>query len=222
MSIDVAHTDTSPNFLDVLDDDGSINEEKAIAFLTHQSITHPLTNSDTFPSFLDVMNEDGSINEEKAMVYLLHQNNYFLHQRTTVPPTDSEATGPKNTRSEVKRKCVYGPSKWQESLWYEDYVLSDKCKDRTSRAGKLFRRRFRMPWETYKTLVKEMRDDDWFAGKVGGQTALGLPGIPLELLVLGSLRYLGRGWTFDDVAEATGVSEETHRKFFRLFCKAGR
>ena len=42
-------------------------------------------------------------------------------------------------------------------------------------------------------------------------------GVPLELLVLGSLRYLGRGWTFDDLEEATGISEESHRVFFRRF-----
>ena len=37
---------------------------------------------------------------------------------------------------------------------------------------------------------------------------------PLGLLLLGSLRYIGRGWTFDDLEEATGINEETHRQFF--------
>ena len=111
----------------------------------------------SFPKFIIVSPE------------ILHQNNYFLNQENNVPLTHSSSS----TGSEVKRKCVYDPTKWQVSLWHQDYVLSDKCKDRTSREGKLFRRRFRMPWETYKTMVKEMRDDDWFGGKVGGQTALG-------------------------------------------------
>jgi hypothetical protein len=35
---------------------------------------------------------------------------------------------------------------------------------------------------------------------------------PLELMVLGCLRYLGRGWTFDDLKESTEISEETHRR----------
>jgi len=26
--------------------------------------------------------------------------------------------------------------------------------------------------------------------------------------------YLGRGWTFDDIEENTGISQETHRQFF--------
>ena len=45
---------------------------------------------------------------------------------------------------------------------------------------------------------------------------------PIELLLLGSLRYLGRGWTFDDLEECTGISEETHRVFFHAFVKFGR
>ncbi len=40
---------------------------------------------------------------------------------------------------------------------------------------------------------------------------------PMELLLLGCLRYLGRGWSFDDLEEVTGISEETHRKFLHLF-----
>jgi hypothetical protein len=45
--------------------------------------------------------------------------------------------------------------------------------------------------------------------------------LPIELLVLGSLRYLGRGWTFDDVEENTAISKEVHRTFFRRFVKFG-
>ena len=39
---------------------------------------------------------------------------------------------------------------------------------------------------------------------------------PVELLVLGSLRYLGRGWTFDDIEESTAIDKEVHRRFFRF------
>jgi hypothetical protein len=44
---------------------------------------------------------------------------------------------------------------------------------------------------------------------------------PLELMILGSLRYIGRGWTFDDLEEATGISQETHRSFFHVFICIG-
>ncbi len=44
---------------------------------------------------------------------------------------------------------------------------------------------------------------------------------PIELLVLGSLRYLGRGFTFDDIEENTAISKEVHRTFFRRFVEFG-
>jgi hypothetical protein len=40
-------------------------------------------------------------------------------------------------------------------------------------------------------------------------------------MVLGSLWYIGCGWTFDDLEEATAVSEETHRAFFHAFIDFG-
>jgi hypothetical protein len=39
----------------------------------------------------------------------------------------------------------------------------------------------------------------------------------IELLVLGLLRYIGRGWTFDDIKEQTAISNEVHRLFFHTF-----
>ena len=35
----------------------------------------------------------------------------------------------------------------------------------------------------------------------------------VSLLLLGALRYIGRGFTFDDVDEATAISQEVIRKF---------
>jgi hypothetical protein len=40
------------------------------------------------------------------------------------------------------------------------------------------------------------------------------PATPLPLLLLCVLRYIGRGWTFDDLSENTGISEEIVRVFF--------
>jgi hypothetical protein len=78
-----------------------------------------------------------------------------------------------------------------------------------------------MPYSDFKGLVQLAREQKWFPN-YEGLNACKQPGIPLDLFVLGALRYLGRGWTFDDIAEATGVSEESHRKFFPLFVKACR
>jgi len=40
----------------------------------------------------------------------------------------------------------------------------------------------------------------------------------IELLLLGSLQYLGRGWTFDDLEESMFISRDVHRCFFHHFC----
>ena len=45
---------------------------------------------------------------------------------------------------------------------------------------------------------------------------------PIGLLLRGSLRYLGRGWAFDDLEESTGMPEEVHRNFINIFIKYGR
>jgi hypothetical protein len=46
--------------------------------------------------------------------------------------------------------------------------------------------------------------------------------LPIELLVLGALRYLGRrGLTFDDLEEYTAINEETHCQFLHRFIEFG-
>ena len=44
---------------------------------------------------------------------------------------------------------------------------------------------------------------------------------PLSLLLLTALRYLGRGWTFDDLSENTATSQETIRVLFHTFVDFG-
>jgi DDE superfamily endonuclease len=44
---------------------------------------------------------------------------------------------------------------------------------------------------------------------------------PLELLLHGALRYLGRGFTFDDIEEDTFISADKHCCFFHSFTKCG-
>jgi hypothetical protein len=41
------------------------------------------------------------------------------------------------------------------------------------------------------------------------------------LLLLCALRYLGRGWTSDDLSENTAISEEVIRIFFHRFIEFG-
>ena len=128
--------------------------------------------------------------------------------------------------SKMRRKKYdyeYSPSKSRESTWYKEYVLNTGGKSFTtdSRRGNKFRRRFRLPYLNFNELMVEIRRDNWFP-KNDVCDCRGVMGVPLELLVLGSLRYLGRGWTFDDLEEATGISEESHRVFFHRFISCVR
>ncbi len=43
----------------------------------------------------------------------------------------------------------------------------------------------------------------------------------VELFLLGLLRYLGRGWTFDDIKEQTAISKCIHCTFFHKFIEFG-
>jgi hypothetical protein len=99
------------------------------------------------------------------------------------------------------------------------YVNNPPVHDRKWR--KKFRRRFRMPYEEYLKLVEKCKEDTRFARWLR-QDATGRPSSPIELLVLASLRYLGRGLTFDDLEEQTAISEEVIRVFFHQFIDFGR
>ena len=65
----------------------------------------------------------------------------------------------------------------------------------------------------FDILALMRRDAVW----TEGNDAWGYECVPMELLLLGSLRILTRNWTFDDLREATLISERTHRTFFTIF-----
>jgi hypothetical protein len=88
--------------------------------------------------------------------------------------------------------------------------------DPNSKIGKQFRRRFRIPFPVFQFLCLVAKEKKLFG--VGESDASGRSSVPIELKLLGALRILGRGWCFGDVAEATGMSEETACTSFLKFC----
>ena len=64
--------------------------------------------------------------------------------------------------------------------------------------------------------LEEVKEHELFAKWATGKDALGKDSSCIELLLLGSLRCLGRGWTLDDLEESTAMSEETHRRFLHV------
>jgi hypothetical protein len=119
------------------------------------------------------------------------------------------------------------------SPWYSLYVVSpnidvDKFHQNVvDKFHRKFRLRFRMPYGCFRDLlhiVKTKEDEDGvpYFRRWMSHDATGSPSSPIELMLLGSLRYLGRGWTFDDIEEATCINQETHRQFFDIFITFGR
>ena len=89
-----------------------------------------------------------------------------------------------------------------------------------SRDGKLFRRRFRVPYQVYCKLVSMCIDKNVFGLNSNLDTDVANRAIcPVEIKVLAVLRILGRNWNFDDIAEATSMGETTARRAFHLFCE---
>jgi len=74
---------------------------------------------------------------------------------------------------------------------------------------------FRLPYPQFLELVEDICSNDlfdqWCGYKSNNKKVL-----PQELLLLGSLRYLGRGWTFDDCEESTAIDKDVLRHFFRV------
>jgi len=107
-----------------------------------------------------------------------------------------------------------------QSLWHNLHV-DRPCLDLPQFHVK-FRKRFRMPHTSFLELVGKANNNDLFKRwKDGTKDAIGNPCAPLSLLVLASLRHIGRSWTFDDLEESTAASEEVTRCFFHQFIQFG-
>jgi hypothetical protein len=105
-----------------------------------------------------------------------------------------------------------------ETSWYIMYVLP---RERTPEELTKFRLRFRLPHPQFLELIDKVRNNQQaFKSHLGSSASSKAPH-PLELKILGALRYLGRGWTFDDLEEATAISAGTHCRFFKDFITWG-
>ena len=107
----------------------------------------------------------------------------------------------------------------QESLWYRFYVKHYYI-NKDVKLQKAFCLRFCLPYEQYLDLVQQVKSnelfDRWCGFKSNNKKVS-----PVELLVLGSLCYLGCGWIFDDCEESTAIDKEVHRRFFQVFIRFG-
>ena len=103
------------------------------------------------------------------------------------------------------------------SLWYMLYVNREP---QGKKEKNLFRKRFRLSYNAYKKLLQDIRTQEHFKRWTNTE-AVGSPPVPIELLLLGFLRYVGRGFTLDDLDECTTIDGETHRQFILFFIRYG-
>jgi hypothetical protein len=94
---------------------------------------------------------------------------------------------------------------------------AEMLKDPNSTQGKVFRRRFRVPYPLFLLYV------EWATAELGSKPPIaGRPPVPMTLKVLGVLRILGTGCSTDAVLELSGISESHMSTFFHRFCAWGR
>jgi hypothetical protein len=122
------------------------------------------------------------------------------------------------------------------SSWWIWYIQDPKPE--SIQGAKMFRSRFRLPYASFVQLLQMLRERGgglfkrWTAppsegphfgddAAIRNTTTSSRVASPLPLLLLGSLRYLGRGWTFDDLEESTYIHKEVHRVFFHQFIEFG-
>lgn len=106
----------------------------------------------------------------------------------------------------------------QMTYWYLRYINNPPVDD--PRFHKEFRNRFRIPHAQFIELCERLKVHPLFE-RWTKPDALGLEPKPIGLLILSSLKYLGRGLTFDDCFDATAISNETIRTFFHVFITWG-
>ena len=105
----------------------------------------------------------------------------------------------------------------EDTLWYQLYVAQPP---KSERMLKLFRLRFRMPYSSFVKLSDEISNHPIFE-RWTRTDASGCNPSNIKLLLLGTMRYIGRAWTLDDIYEANGISIDVNNDFLKFFISYG-
>ena len=108
--------------------------------------------------------------------------------------------------SETRNLVDYSTTKWGMLLSCKD------LQDSTSLKARLFRRRFRMPFNLFSYILTRCREKAIFSS-VGSKHSQ----IPDEIKLMLCLRVLGRDNLFDDISEMSDMGESTALTVFTKF-----
>ena len=120
--------------------------------------------------------------------------------------------GVANEKQKKKRRVrINKRVQFSDTVWGQ-YICDDNVNNPHSREGKLFRRRFRLPFPVFQFFVSLCRQHNIFNSTYESK-------IPIEAKVLACLRILGRGNCADDINEmsATVMGESTINTIFKTF-----
>ena len=111
----------------------------------------------------------------------------------------------KKTRRKFEATVDYDQTKWGK------LYMSESTRNPSSREGKLFRRRFRLPFPVFNEVIVPLciQHDIFGRGKNSR--------IPVYIKAMAALRILGRNACCDDIAEAAEIGESTANTIFRQF-----
>jgi hypothetical protein len=109
---------------------------------------------------------------------------------------------------QIMTRRFYEREGHKKSFWYQ-FVHERDLTDLNGRDGKLFRNRFTVPYPLYLQLL--VLAERWFPQKK--YDVCGRETTPVFLKLLGTLRMLGKGCSWDLLYELSGVSAEVHRKW---------
>jgi hypothetical protein len=93
-------------------------------------------------------------------------------------------------------------------------ITHPSVRDASSYKGKLFRRRFPIPFPVFEHLIDVCEEHNIFDVKMKHKEL-----IPVSIELLCCLRMLGRGNCADDIAEVAQVGESTVNAIFKVFCR---
>jgi Plant transposon protein len=199
------------NILQCITKDGSINLMKYLLYRRHKR-RQKQKNEEV------KRNDDNLIDDAYELFMQEAEENGDKYFRTQHKQTRSVFRKNINRRRNADGSIDIITAK--QSSWYITYV--ENPEQHCNKFINKFRRRFRCHYDCYLILLDLIKNDTVFSRWRSTFDAVGRECSPIELLLLGTLRYLGRGWCFDDLEEATSISEETHRVFFHIFIQWGK
>jgi hypothetical protein len=191
------------------------------------------TSSVTPTSLMHCINASGEVDTDEYLLYRrakrlkrVSQKEVIVQSCVDLANEEIKQNPPTRKRSCLRRSLLLYRNEAGDlkevtprmTAWYIMYVDAPDLE--SAKFRKKFRRRFRCKHDGFLQITSLVKDSGLF-DRWQGTDCTGKEASPIELLILGSLRYLGRGWTFDDLEESTSISEETHRQFFHVFIHFG-